>query len=196
MSAFTTPGNYGYSINGQLSSHDISCNLITNANKNKIQFINLGGTRGSIFIGQKLLHVSNKTEIPVLKVTLLQGSSYGGCHCEFIICGTHNNIDGFLIKYEFLLNQNNTEAKIFSLSVESASDIPGTTIGWFQGPGYMILPKLTHTNTGSGLNSYKTFSVVPAQTGNVQLNQSLDGRYTMFFRMSHGGVHTFTYEIL
>jgi hypothetical protein len=199
--AFTTPGvmglGFGYSIDGQLNSFDISCNLITNANKNKIQFINLGGTRGSIFIGQKPTLSSTTAAIPVLKVTLLQEPGYGGCHCEFIICGTHNGIAGFLIKYEFLLCQTNNVLRIFNIDVESASDsnIPGTTIGWHGSDANMVLPTLTHANTGSGFNSYKTFSVFPAKNPNDQ-SQNPYGAYTIFFRMSNGGFNPFAYEIL
>jgi hypothetical protein len=185
--------NFGIYQDGNVNCSNVFKSNIINNLDNKVNLIKSGGEVGSIFIGQKYISSSNIGNIPILKATR-NTNGWGACYCEFIICGTHTGLNGFVRKCEFMMTTGeNTAIQIFQNSVSptitglsDGVEISSTTIG--KVASSVEMPKITQSPSGTGANAYMTFYVVPPNTNSTICN--------VFFRIMTGSETTYTYTIL
>ena len=189
--------NYGIYQDGNVNCSNVFKSNIINNLDNKVNLIKSGGEIGSIFIGQKKVIKTTSSaieNIPILKATR-NTDDWGACYCEFIICGTHNGLNGFVRKCEFMMQtSNNSAIKIFQnpdnvhVGLSDGAEISSTTIG--KVASSVEMPKITQSPSGTGTGAYMTFYVVSPD------NDNNPGNYDVFFRIMNGGETTYTYTIL
>lgn len=190
--------SYGIDLAGNTNCKDLVVDGIVNDDQNNVSFFTAGGGIGGIFFGQREINTSNTTleiiSINILKIEITGSSQvYGGCYCEFIACGTHNNLAGFYDNYEFMLSTsdglNNVIYQNNSTLIASGSNITPTTRS--RSNGEPVQPSLKHTSSGHTT----TFSIIPHNALDPS-NNSNNGQYNIFFRIMNGGGASGTITIL
>jgi hypothetical protein len=181
--------SYGIDLNGNTICKDLVVDGIVNDDQNNVSFFTARGGIGGIFFGQKQISTSNRTldiiSIDFLKIEITGSLQvYGGCYCEFIVSGTHNNLSGFYDNYEFMLSTsdglNNSIYQNNSTIIASGSNITPTTRS--RSFGALVQPALKQTSSGHTT----TFSIIPHNFLDPGNNVN-HGEYNIFFRIMNGG---------